>query len=248
MKKCISIATILVVLFANIAMRQADADLSMLLAADGSPLDTSGNGNDGTLVNGTSYATGKVGQAFSFDGIDDYITVAASSNLESTDFFSIAMWVQTPDKPGLKILADNSHGSSNGANGWALQLDAIGRVSFAYGNRSAFPEISSVKEIDNNTFRHVAATYDGSSLNVYIDGILDGTTAYTGTPSGTGQEIRIGRHFALNRQFTGQMDDIRIYDSALTASEVASLAAIPEPASIVILTMCGIGCLIRRNR
>ncbi len=234
--------------FALMLGSPANADLVMHLKADGTALDASGNGNDGTLVNGTGYASGILGQAFSFDGSNDYVTVAADPALESTDLFSIAMWVRTPTVGGLKLLADSSHGSSNGNNGWALQLNNIGQASFAYGNGSQFPEVNATTQIDDNIFRHLAATYDGSNLKIYVDGQLEGTTAYSGTPSATGATIRLGRHFSLNRQFLGQMDDIRIYNNALTQSEISSLSSIPEPSSLAILLVLGATVAFRRKR
>ncbi|MFK7770439.1 MAG: LamG domain-containing protein [Mariniblastus sp.] len=209
----------------------ARADLVMHLAGDGDAIDQTGNGHNGTL-SGASFGTGKFGQAFSFTGTNDVVTVNASSDLEPTDF-SVAMWINTNDSSsGIKLLMDSSHGSSNGPFGWAVQMNN-GRAGLAYGNGSTFPGLGSTIDIRNSGFRHFAATIGASTMSVYLDGSLDSTASFTGTPMGTGAQIRLGKHFSLNRQFSGLLDDVRIYNHALSSAEVQQLSSVPEPSSLL---------------
>ncbi len=244
--KIIRFAIAAVITFCAVSI--SSADIVMHLKGDGTALDATTNGHDGSLVNGTSYAAGKLGQAFSFDGVDDHITVNASGDLEPSPEISVAMWIKAMPSGGLKLLADSSHGSSNGNFGWAIQMTSAGRVGIAYGNSSGFPALDSTTVLADNTFHHFAATLDGTDMRIYVDGILDGTASYSGTPMGTGQEIRLGRHFSLTRQYNGLLDDVRIYNNALSGSQVLALTSVPEPSSIGYLLFVGIGIAARRKR
>jgi hypothetical protein len=215
--------------------RPADADLVAWLSGNGNANDSSGNGHHGTLVNGTAFTSGRAGQAFSFDGINDHITVSPSTALEPVNM-SIAMWVRaTPGTGGqLQLLGDSSH-ASVANSGWALQILSNNHVGFAYGNGLGFPQVNSTSVVADNTFHHIAATFDGNFLRMYFDGMLQSTVAYSGTRSVTGNSIFFGRHVSLNRQLNGALDEIRIYNHALSQGEVTALSAIPEPTSLFLL-------------
>lgn len=224
----------------------SNADLVMHLTGDGTTADATGNGHTAVLNNGTTYATGKLGQAFSFDGVNDFIHVAASGDLEPTSI-SIAFWINTEQDAGLRLLFDSSHGSSNGQFGWATQMNN-GVFRSTYGNGSTFQEAVSTTNIADGQFHHVAMTLDGSTLKSYVDGVVESSISFTGTAMGTGDELRMGRHFSLNRQFAGELDDVRLYNHALTDADVATLAMVPEPNSMVALGLGGVVFLLRRRR
>lgn len=232
----------------------APAGLVAHLPGDGNAADATGNGHNGTLVN-TDFATGVNGQAFRFDGFNDYVTIPGNSALEPSDI-SVAMWVNiAASSAGTRLLADSSHGTSGNAGGWALQLTGDNRVDFAYGSSMAFfPHISSSVALLTETFHHVAATLSGSDMRIYVDGVLAGENlAYPGSPLPSVKNngnIRLGRHFSVNRQFTGLLDDVRIYDHALSQSEISALSgtSVPEPSSVALLGLAGCLCLRRRHR
>lgn len=225
----------------------ASGDLVMHLSGDGDSLDQSGNGHNGNLQNGTAFTSGALGQAFSFDGVDDFITVDADAALEPTNI-SVAFWVKAQASGGIKLLVDSSHGSSNGNFGWAIQMTSGGQVGIAYGNGGSFPALDSTTNLADDQFHHFAATLDGTNMRTYVDGVLETTASYSGTPMGTGEEIRIGRHHSLGRQFSGLMDDIRVYNHALSGTEVQALAAVPEPTSCFVLAFGAAALVTRRRR
>ena len=227
MKATLSIlsALCLILLFSS----QAKADLVAHWTGDNTAIDATGNGHDGT-INGAGFGAGQFGQAFVFDGFNDSVIVDADPSLEPTSEISISLWVQAPTENRLRNLIDSTHGA--GQAGWAVQLGAGNFVSFAYGNGSTFPGLGASLGADGQ-FHHVVATYDGSLLNLYVNGSLENTLAYTGTPLASGRDIQIGRHLVLNRPLEGSLDDIRIYDHALSSTEVSRLfTGVPEPTAL----------------
>ena len=218
------------------------ASLVAYWPGEGNALDASPNGHDGTL-SGTGFAPGVVGQAFSFDGITDFISVPGDPALQPP-LLSVALWVNASASNGLQLLIDSSHGA--GAAGWAVQFNAAEQLSFAYGNGVSFPEVTSTNIIADNTFHHIAAVFDGSTLSIFIDGLFDDAIAYTGTPAvqtANGGNIRLGRHFSLDRPLNGLLDEVRVYDHALNQAEITALAnPVPVPAGLPLFA-AGLGLL-----
>ena len=212
----------------------ADAALVAYWPANGNAADASGNGHNGS-VDDSTFAPGVAGQAFSFDGTNNPILVPADPALEPTPF-SISMFVRSAIENHFRILADSTHGA--GQAGWALQIDTANNLRFAYGNGTTFPEIaSSFNSSLGADFHHVAATFDGTTMQFYVDGSPTTSGTYTGTPLPSGRDIQIGSSLAISpeRAFEGELDDIRIYNHTLTPEEVRFLASVPEPSSLMLL-------------
>ena len=71
-----------------------------------------------------------------------------------------------------------------------------------------------------NAWSHVAATYDGAALRLYVDGAPAGSTAVTGSMAVTSGVLRIGGNNLWNEWFSGLIDEVRIYDRALSQAEI----------------------------
>ena len=228
------------------------ADVILHYSANGNVLDSSGNGHDGALFNGATYGTGVAGQAFSFDGINDFLEGPVVPQI-NPNAFSAAFWVNAAPVNGLQLVFDSSHGGTrNGSINWegfAFQFFSNNHIDFAFGNGTAFPHVLSTSVVADNSFHHVAATFDGSLMSLYIDGVLDNTAAFSGTPNISGRPIRLGNHDQLtNRALNGLVDDVRLYNEVLSASQVQALANIPEPGSLALLAPAAIVMFMRRKR
>ena len=81
---------------------------------------------------------------------------------------------------------------------------------------------STTNVLDDN-FHLVAGTLDGQDLKIYVDGVLEGSIAFTGTPAGNTRDVLIGKHFTLGRFFGGLVDEVEIYDRALTDTEIQAI-------------------------
>jgi sialidase-1 len=182
--------------------------------------DSSGNGYHGTLLNGPTVATGRVGNGLAFDGVDDMVQASANSafNLGTGDF-SVAFWVKTSDLTGygsMFSLDDNLTGLGiilyrNAGDGvlrtWIGNSVRVGTVGIA-----------------NGAWHHVAITRSAGTVTDYIDGVSDGTHAAAGSVSAN-QTVKIGWAYDGTYNFIGTMDEVRLYNRALNATEVQALAA-----------------------
>jgi hypothetical protein len=198
--------------------------------------DRSGNGNTGTMTNmstTTSPTDGKIGQAFNFDGVNDIVKVSSNPALEGLSALTISLWMKTPvigaAVPGRRIVS-----KSNGATadnyaitygGSANDENIRFRVTTAGGQQN----FDTTTNVVLNKWIHVVGVYNGTDLRVYMDGVLDVTTpvAQTGTITDDDRELSFGDHAddgdVSNRNYEGLLDEVRIYNRALSATEVKQL-------------------------
>ncbi len=184
--------------------------------------DVSGNGNTGTLVSmstTTSPVLGKLGQALNFNGTSQYVNIPspAGSVLDATSTFSVAAWVKVHSHVANDRIVEKYWASSyelginNSGSGDGFAFD-VGYGTIAT-NHNGIP-------IDQ--WVHVVGTYDGLNIDLYENGVLTGT-ATTTPQTGSGAAVTIGSTAGGGNYFNGQIDDVRIYSRALSASDVMQL-------------------------
>ncbi|HEX8762447.1 MAG TPA: Ig-like domain-containing protein [Candidatus Saccharimonadales bacterium] len=183
--------------------------------------DGSGTGNSGSIFQAAWYAAGKFGKALSFDGSNDYVSVNDSASLDLTNKMTLEAWVRPTASSGWRTVMLKENGSemsygmyaresSNRPSAW-MRLNPTSGSSQSAG---ATPGLTL------NTWSHMAATYDGTSLKLYINGALRATTNQSGSMYvGTGP-LKFGGNAVWGEYFAGQLDEIRIYNRALTPTEV----------------------------
>ncbi|MBN1887389.1 MAG: DUF4962 domain-containing protein [Thermoflexales bacterium] len=207
------------------SMAVQQANLVAYYPFDGDAHDASGNGHDG-VVQGAALTSGKEGQAYQFDGIDDMISVAWDAPIQGEDqSFTLAAWVKTDDVSGEHwVLADDA--------GWAHLLFGLHRgnlyIRWRYGSAWTDYTLNTYQSMAGD-FTHVAATYDASSRHVrlYINGALavaDTTRHPLGIRDASTLHIGKGRTADPSEYFNGVIDDVRIYDGALSDDELRALA------------------------
>jgi hypothetical protein len=182
---------------------------------DGNANDSVGT-NHGILVNGPVFATGKFGQALIFDGVDDYVFVLDSTSLSITGDISISFWFKTTDSVGRFL--DKRSGGNNSYEAILTQNNVHFSIDTGKDTSAASP-----LSYNDDTWHHFAGTWDGSQIILYIDGNQVSSTAQSGTMSDTLDNLIIGNSTSLNAPFAGLLDDIRIYNKALTPLEIQSL-------------------------
>jgi hypothetical protein len=184
----------------------------------------------GTLRNGARWVTGLGGTAVAMDGVDDYIALPA---LEATgQAFSIAVWVRNTSLPtgvSQQFIAKASDSTEQGTYWMLGQTNSRGenllRFRLKTGGRTTTLTASKGR-IPLNTWYHAVATYDGTRMRLYLNGTQVGTDRKTGSmSSGSGVPVHIGRSPDGSGYLRGAIDDLRIYRSALTASEVEQVMA-----------------------
>jgi hypothetical protein len=189
--------------------------------------DVSGNGNTGTLVGmstTTSPTQGKIGQALMFDGSTSYIDAGNVLNLTSA--ITVSAWVKPSTFSGPKFPMIVAKGENDAYTFFINNPVAPGAVFFRIGDGSGAGDAQSAAALALGKWGHVVGTYDGSTVKVYVNGVLSGSKAKSGSIPTTALDLDIGYcSDACNADlyFAGAIDDVRIYNRALNASEVKQL-------------------------
>jgi chitodextrinase len=180
--------------------------------------DSSGSGNAGA-ISGAVRETGKYGKALTFDGSNDIVTVPDSNSLDLTTALTIEAWVKPSVNGGswrtVALKEQSSHlayalYSNNGAE----QL--TGNVFMG----SDDSQVSSTPAPATGRWTHIATTWDGTVQRVYMDGKEVAKRSLTGTMPKSTNPLRFGGNAIWAEWFKGQLDEIRIYNRALTATQI----------------------------
>jgi hypothetical protein len=185
--------------------------------------DSSGNGNDGTFVGDPQWVTGKIGGALEFDG-NDYVNCGNGPSLQIQDEITMAFWFQVEafqnTWEGFLAKGDNSYRTSRGDGTGNATHMGISGTSVGGGNGW----FNGTVIVTDGQWHHMAAVYDGAEGRIYIDGALDVASPGTGQINISTYDLYIGENAqATGRFFHGLLDDVRIYDRALTDGEIGQV-------------------------
>jgi hypothetical protein len=181
-------------------------------------VDSSGNGNDGTLMGDPQWVQGKMGGALDFDGVGDYVNCGNAAILGDMDEITVAGWLTIRSTPTAwaSVVA-------KGENAWRLSANNTA-TSFHFGitwYQNPNYSVNGATAIGFNEWHHVAGTFDGTTLRIYLDGVLDGSVATTLTIGTAATNMLISENpEATNRYWNGLIDDVRVYNRALTQAEI----------------------------
>jgi glucose/arabinose dehydrogenase len=178
--------------------------------------DQSGNGNNGT-INGATWAAGHDGQALSFNGTSNVVVVNDSASLDLTTGMTFEAWVRPSQtlsnwKAILQKQTDSYFLNANTAG------NHVGSGGTFNGNCCGVVEGTSGLPV--NQWSHLASTYDGTTLRIYLNGTQVGSIAQTGSLEVNANPLRIGGDTYPNEFFPGLIDNLRIYNRALSAAEI----------------------------
>ena len=189
--------------------------------------DDSGNGNDGTATGTAWTPAGKIDGALEFDGLDDYVDCGNSASLNITHEITVAAWVNIDAVP-----ADWTTVIAKGDSAWRLSTyESETRFHFAVTGPPDYFAVNGATQLGLNEWHHICGTYDGTEIRLYVDGQLDAQVAYTGGITANAYPVYIGDNSeTAGRFWDGLLDDIRIYDCALSQSEIQDLMPGPPPA------------------
>jgi hypothetical protein len=193
--------------------------------------DSSGHGNHGTLSGGVGWtSSGRYGSALSFDGQSGIVSVPDSASLDLTTGMTISAWVRPSSLSGWKSI---------------IMKERPGQLAYAlFGNTGSNRPSVEVKpaasqwnesvpgtwQLSLNTWTHLAGTYDGSVLRLYVNGTLVSSKSVSGALQTSSNPLQIGGSTVWSDEFFhGRIDEVRIYDRGLTASEITSDMNTPLP-------------------
>ena len=203
--------------------------------------DRSGNGNTGTLSGATWTTAGLAGVGLSFDGINDRVNVNDSASLDLTGGMTLEAWVYPTVLSGWRtvFLKERSGGLV-----YALYAhDNVSQPAAYVRVGNADWRVAGASPLPLHTWTHLATTYDGATLRLYVNGQEVGNRAVGGAIQVSTGRLRMGGNAVWAEWFAGQIDEVRIYNRALTPAQIQADMAMPMPLVHVQETSLGMQCL-----
>jgi len=184
--------------------------------------DSSGYGNHGTLNGVPQWVTGKLGGALDFDGSTDYVEIPHNPSLSITDAITIAAWTNMRANASGEMAIVSKGGWA--ANDLPYELtETPGDVIFWQFYDDAGRDTCSPSSPPVSEWHHITATYDGKIFKCYIDGVLGEEWAYVGKMPQNTASVTIGRRSRGGTFFNGMIDDVAIFNHALSAEEIPNI-------------------------
>jgi hypothetical protein len=183
-----------------------------------------GSVNDGTLMNNPTWTTGapagdSPSHALEFDGTDDYVDCGNDSSLDITDAITIEAWV----KPAVVETGDVQRSivtkRYNGQESWQFVIWQ-GKIYYSFWTGGVNTETQGVTVLSSNTWYHLVIIYDGANVRLYLNAVQDKVLPHTGDIDVKTGDINIGVFNSDTDYFNGAIDEVKIYNRALSAEEV----------------------------
>ncbi len=216
--------------------------------------------NSGSVLNGASYADGKVGQALSLDGVDDHFRVSDQPKLRLTTGLTVEAWIYPTSIGGNHVIVskwDAVVGPEQRSYSFSLQPGGLAYLAVSPNGGTDYTAVYTHEPVPVNQWTHLAVTYDGAALRIYRNGLLDNETPYTGGIFPGKSDLGVGANVGgtavgdvsspFAALFAGLIDEVSIYNRALSVGEIAviynansagkcvspPLACQPPPAGLV---------------
>jgi hypothetical protein len=193
--------------------------LNLPFDADEPPsvVDTSGNGNNGTLSGpDASVSDCFSGGCYDFAGAAEYIEVADHDSLDCTAGITISAWVKPVGLDEYPNVTYLTIAAKSGA--YSLSIRGFGNIVFSLtGVGSFITSLQNDHSLFDGAWHHIAASYDGATAAIYVDGRLNSSTAVSGSITTTTTALRIGN------MFRGKMDEVRIQNAGISDADALAL-------------------------
>jgi Concanavalin A-like lectin/glucanases superfamily len=190
--------------------------------------DASGHGITGTLTNGPTFTPGRNGNAITLDGVNDYVNLGNPAALQLTGSMTISAWINSSSFP----IDDAAIVSKRGVNGFQLDttVDTGPRtIGFKLTNSSGATMVRyGATTLLPNTWYYVTGVYNATAqtIDVYLNGVLDNGVlqgTVTSSQQNSTLNVTVGRRSgSTGFEFSGRIDDMRIYNSALTQAQITA--------------------------
>ncbi|MDX5371606.1 MAG: hypothetical protein LPK18_04120 [Pseudomonadaceae bacterium] len=215
-------------------------DESAWTGAAGEVLDASGNGLGGTVFNGATTASttpalpqvnaqGTCGYGVFNSASSQYVQRADSNLFDLQGSFTIGLWVRPRTRPASGLMSILSKDEN-----YEFHLNPDGTINWWWQTTTgATREFNSTTALPTGQWSHVLIRYAPGDQRIYINGSLAGQASLSGTPRANDDPLQLGadQNFA-GRYFNGELDELRIYDSALSETQIAALLAERHPCGL----------------
>ena len=196
----------------------SDPNLFAYYAFEGNANDSVG-ANHGTTNGDPGYAAGKIGQAMTFDGTDDYVLLTFDQE-EVWPAYAVSLWTRTDIFGQVQYRSVFNNSSSD--PDFQIDVDGSDPGVYRYWGTQAGATLGPV----TSDWAHLAASCDGTETKVYYNGLWVDTLDAVDTNFG---RLGIGINRGTNQPFAGSIDDVRVYNRSLSYAEIAGLAGLTDP-------------------
>jgi hypothetical protein len=167
-----------------------------------------------------------------FDGTNDYLGIGSNSKLEFTSSFSLSAWVK-PDLNKTQYVIDTATSGASG-DGYMLRCNSNGTVRFwSYSTNGL---LDSTATVSTSSWNHLVAVKNGSTLILYINAGTPATRTDSSFNTSNTANLRIGSSSLLGGYFNGLIDEVSMYNYALTGSDVSSIYSSGSPDDLTSFT------------
>jgi len=184
----------------------------------GEVIDASGNGNHGVRSGNATTAGGKYGNGGTFDGTGDYVTVADVASVQAGTTFTSSAWVKLSGLGSDRRIIDKT----NNGTGYALVSNS-GTPQFITGNGSTYDTLNGTSTFATGAWYHVVGTISNGKKKIFVNGVMEAEANVTFSGAGVATSLKLGDRNGTSQGITGQLDDVRIYNRALDATEIRNL-------------------------
>ncbi|HEX2923863.1 MAG TPA: LamG-like jellyroll fold domain-containing protein, partial [Chloroflexota bacterium] len=203
--------------------------------------DLSGNGNSGSITGASWTYQGRFGNALSFNGSNSFVKVNSSDSLNLGADLTLEAWVYPTALGGWRnVLLKEQSGDLT--YGLYANTDSQRPAGYIYVGGEVDTRGNS--QLPLNSWTHLAVTHDGTYLNLYVNGSLASTKTIAGSTPASAGPVEIGGDDLWGEYFSGSIDEVRIYDRALSQTEIQTdmntaldeTSQLPTPTSAVTST------------
>lgn len=184
-------------------------------------------GHDALLYNGLQFVPGHSRSAFGLDSLGEYARVTYHPDLNPSQL-TVGAWVKFSSAPAIAYFALAKSGET-GLNGFELSIASpvwgmvpgAARFSVLAGPGNPFGDAVGTTNLADGKFHHIAGTFDGATVRVYVDGVEEGADPFNGAIVYTDDDLIIGyRQHDFRTPFKGLIDDVVLFNRALSPSEI----------------------------
>ncbi|MBI3417238.1 MAG: LamG domain-containing protein [Verrucomicrobia bacterium] len=186
--------------------------------------DSSGFGNNGSIINASRVA-GQSGNALSFNGVNTSVSIPNTASLDITGPITMSAWVNPQSMAGKQNILAHGYTKAPDQNASVYLRINDGQYEVGTWNNAVQPTASAaIPSSDLGIFVHLAGVYDGSAWTIYRNGVALNTVAGIGAVPVNAQWTIGARDGGADRFFNGIIDEVRLYNRALSAAEILALA------------------------